>query len=1170
MVADLKQGGEELDKAPFNAKGPLAAREEEMLAFWNREHIFEKSLQKPAPKGDFVFYDGPPFATGLPHYGHLLQSTIKDAVPRYRTMQGWHVPRRWGWDCHGLPLENQIEQELGFKTKRDIEEYGIQKFNTAAQNAVLRYASDWQKIIERFGRWVDMEHDYRTMDASYTESVWWAFKTLYDKGLVYEGFKAMQLCPRCGTTLSNNEVAQGYKDIEDIAVTVKLPLVDESNTSLLIWTTTPWTLPGNTAAAVNAEATYVKVKIGEEFFIVAKDLMEKLSGGEVFAEFLGKTLVGKKYEPPFDYFKNEIHKHKTHAFKVYAAGYVTLDSGTGIVHLAPAFGAEDLALAEKEKIPLIHHVTDEGRFIATVTDFAHLLVKPKGNPKETDAKIAKWLDEKNLLYKQEYLRHSYPHCWRCDTPLLNWASNSWFVKVSALKNKLLAQNAKVSWVPGHVGTGRFNNLLQGAPDWAISRSRYWGAPLPVWRHSKTKELKVIGSVGELLPLVRKSGNRYFVMRHGQARSNVEERLDSGGDLENHLTDYGREGVRASARTIQSKSEIDIIVTSPVPRAKETAALLQKEFNLPDSAVMVDERLRERAMGVFDGKLITEWVNFYMSLRDQFERAPEGAETFTEVKKRVAEFLFEIESRYTNKRVLIVTHGDPAWTLFETAMATPYKTLVNLDTKRGYLHNAEVREISFTPYPHNAQFELDLHRPYIDDIKLGDSLRGEWERVPDVFDCWFESGSMPYASNSYPQKKDTFNPKRLFGLAPKGYPAHFIAEGIDQTRGWFYSLIVLGVGLFGKTPYKAVITNGLILAQDGRKMSKKLKNYPDPMELVEKFGADALRYYLLSSTVIRGEDLRFFEKGVEDVSKKILMRLDNVRSFYELYCTQDSAQKKVLGSASPQPDYFSAQSPASSNVLDRWILARLNQVITESTAGYESYQLDDATRPIADFVDDLSTWYVRRSRDRFKSEGDDKQAALATLRTVLYTIAHVGAPVMPFFAEYLFLSVRHEGDAESVHLSEWPKAQELSAEQKTLIDDMAHTRTLASLGLQAREKAGVKLRQPLAKLIAKKLPADPELCEVLKDELNIKEVVEDAAQGEEVTLDLALTAELKEEGVVRELARTIQEWRKQEKMQMSDRPHYVLKVSAADKHTAEKYKAELMAQTNLGSLQIEAE
>ena len=831
-------------------------------------------------------------------------------------------------------------------------------------------------------------------------------------------------------------------------------------------------------------------------------------------------------------------------------------------------------MAQKEKIPLIHHVTDEGKFIATVSDFAGLLVKPKGNPRETDAKVIEALKARGLLFAEEKIKHSYPHCWRCDMPLLNWASNSWFVKVSALKNKLLSENKKVSWVPSHVGTGRFNNLLQSAPDWAISRSRYWGAPLPVWRHNKTKELKVVGSVEELLPLVRKSGNKYFVMRHGQARSNVEERLDSAGDVENHVTDYGREQVLATAREMKGKHNIDLIVTSPLLRTKETAAIMQKEFGLPESALMVDERLRERSVGVYDGKLITEWVSFFMSLGEEFKRAPEGAETFTEVKKRVAEFLFEIERRYTNKTILIITHGDPSWTLFETALATPYKTLVTLDNKRGYLKNAEVREIAFTPYPHNPDYELDLHRPYIDDIALGNSLNGEWQRVPDVFDCWFESGSMPYASNEYPQRKGTFNPKRLLGLMPKGYPAHFIAEGIDQTRGWFYSLIVLGVGLFGVSPYKAVVTTGLILASDGRKMSKKLKNYPDPMEVVEKYGADALRYYILSSSCVRGEDLRFAEKGVEDVSKKIIMRLDNVRSFYDLYASEEEKQMdggapqglaRGLEQFSSRKIVYPESAVSSPHILDKWILSRLNQVIVESTAGYESYQLDNATRPLADFVDDLSTWYLRRSRERFKFDGPDKEQALTTLRRVLYTVAHVMAPVVPFFAEHLFLSVRESSDVESVHLSEWPRA---GAIDKELLEDMKQTRVLASLGLQLREKAGLKLRQPLAKLVAKKLPTTVELCEVLKDELNVKEVGEDTSQESELWLDTNLTEQLKEEGVVRDYIRAIQEWRKQQNMQMSDRPSHTLAVSAEDKKVIEKYKAQILEQTGLAALHLE--
>ena len=1081
----------------------LSKREEEILDFWNKEKIFEKSLQKTAPKGEYVFYDGPPFANGLPHYGHILASTIKDAIPRYRTMQGYHVARRWGWDCHGLPVENLVEKELGFKNKRDIEEYGIEKFNQAARVSIMKDVSDWKRIIPRLGRWADMDADYKTMDSSYTESVWWAFKNLYGKGLIYEGFKAMHLCPRCGTTLSNFEVAEGYKDIDDIAVTVKLPLVDEPDTSLLIWTTTAWTLPGNAAAAVNADAKYVKVKVGGEFFIVAKErLAAVFEDAEIAEEMYGKDLVGKKYLPTFDYFATELHKHKMHAWKVYTAPYVTMDAGTGIVHLAPAYGADDLALAQKEKIPLIHHVTDEGKFVATVRDFAGLAVKPKGNPRETDEKVAALLKERGLLFAQEKIKHSYPHCWRCDTPLLNWAATSWFVKVSALKSKLLKQNAKIGWTPEHVGEGRFNNGLQSAPDWAISRSRYWGAPLPVWRNAKTKEVKVAGSVLDVLGMVRRSGNRYLLMRHGEAIANANNVLDLEGDPTNHLTKKGEQQAAASAAGLK-KEKIDLIFSSPFLRAQKTAGIVRKELDLP-AEVLVDERLHED------------------NDRDHLA-----------VHRRMGEFLFDIERRYKNKNILIVIHGSPLWSLQQVASRWPSARF----NSKEMLRTAEVKELPFTPYPHNTNFELDLHRPYIDNIDTG-----EWKRIPDVFDCWFESGSMPFASNHYPFKKKIFDPKRFFGFAPKGYPADFIAEGLDQTRGWFYSLIVLGTALFGKSPYKNVIVNGLILASDGQKMSKRLRNYPDPMEVVGKYGADALRYYLLSSSVVRAEDLRFQEKGVDEVSKKLLMRLDNVRSFYELYCPQDPAQKKV----------------ESSHVLDRWILARLGELVRDSTRGYEEYKLDEATRPLGDFVDDLSTWYVRRSRDRFKSDGEDKIQALATLRQVLLTVAKVMAPVMPFFAEDLY---RRTGGGESVHLANWPAALSID---EVLLKDMSAVRTIASQGLQARERAGIKIRQPLGRLTCKSLPADEALRDIIADELNVKEVAEDVSQHEDVVLDTELTPELKEEGTYREWVRAIQGWRKEQGLSMADRPGLLIVTSDAD--FIRKHRETLMEATGLLSLE----
>ncbi len=1108
-------------------KSEAALREEEMLAFWEREGIFQQSLKKDSPKGDFIFYDGPPFATGLPHYGHILASTIKDAVPRYKTMQGYHVPRKWGWDCHGLPLENIIEKRLGLATKRDIEALGVEKFNEAARDAVLEYADDWKKIIPRMGRWADMDDDYRTMDATYTESVWWAFKTLDEKGLVYEGFKSMHLCPRCGTTLSNFEVNLGYKDIKDIAVTVKLELKDEPGTYLLVWTTTPWTLPGNMAAAVHKDYEYVKVRIKkedgtEEKVILAKDRLSIIeSEYEIEETFSGKKLVGRSYIPPFDYFAARDFEHKANAWMIYHADYVELgEEGTGAVHLAPAYGDEDMALAKVENIPIVHHVDHDGHFREFVTDFAGQLVKPKDDEKngvlhlDADIAITKYLQEKGLIFKKENIKHSYPHCWRCDTPLLNYATTSWFVRATELKDQLVAENNNVRWVPEHVGRARFGDWLENVRDWAISRQRYWGAPLPVWRNPDTQEYRILGSLEELQLYVKRSGNTYFVMRHGESVSNehgvVSARHDNDSDV---LTERGRTQVADALAHIPE--DIDLIIHSGFIRTKETAEIIAEARGLSADAIIEDTRIGEVSIAAkFEGKTWAEYNAQFPQFADRYTMKIDGVENRRDVQVRTGEFLYDLEEQYRGKKILIISHAGTIFGLSCAAVGADVDRAHTLWKDGDYMANAEVQPLHFVPMPHNRNFELDYHRPYIDEIELYDESGTKLVRVPDVFDCWFESGSMPYGQQHYPfENLDVFSPDDA-----KGYPADFIAEGLDQTRGWFYSLIVLGTALFGRSPYKNVIVNGLVLAEDGKKMSKSLQNYPDPMLVADKYGVDTMRFYLLSSSIIKGEDLNFSEKGLAELARKNIGRLHNVLAFYELY--RDAA---------------CAPTDASPVAIDRWIRARLAEVIDAVTNGFDAYELDRATRPITDFIDDLSVWYVRRSRDRFKGDDvQDRTYALGTLRYVLTRLAEVMAPTMPFYADYLYRAVRTEGDPESVHLASWPEAPIADMD---ILRDMADVRTIVSLALDARTKANIKVRQPLARLSVKdaeRIVSDSELNALIRDEVNVKEVVAVSAGSDRVVLDTEVTDALRIEGVARDFMREVQEARKNAGLAPQDR------------------------------------
>jgi len=1093
----------------------IAKREEETLASWQDLHIFEKSLKQTKGGEPFVFYDGPPFATGFPHYGHMLASTIKDAIPRYQAMRGRYVRRVWGWDCHGLPIENLIEKELGLEHKKDIEEYGVEKFNEASRASVYRYDTEWKKFIPRIGRFVDMEHSYSTMDASYTESVWWAFKELHKKGLVYQGFKPMHICPRCETTLSNNEVTSNYKDITDISVTAKFELVDESGTFVLAWTTTPWTLPGNVALAVSPDAEYMKVAIGDERYILASARADTALSGKEYttvSRMKGSELVGLQYKPIFDYYSEQgTLDNRENGWKIYGAGFVTMESGTGVVHIAPAFGEDDMNLGTKENLPFVQHVAMDGTMKKEVRDFAGVSVKPKSDEKDghqaTDILIIKHLAGIGALFSKEKIVHAYPHCWRCETPLLNYSAESWFVKVSELKDKLLSENAKTSWVPKNMRDGRFGKWLEGARDWAISRSRYWGSPIPVWQCEKCEAREVLGSRAELLERTKKSGNKYIVMRHGEAESNVKRVVSSkiDGSSAYGLTQNGRMLAEETGKKLKN-NEIDIIITSPLVRTKETAEIVAGAIGFDTRKIIVDERIKEIDTGVFDGRSIDEYRGHFVSMAEKFTKRPEGGENLLDVKRRVMSFLEGLEKEYSGKTILIVTHEYPIW-MFMTGIEGAYiaRGLEIKDGKEDFVATGEVKEIKYAPFPHNADFEFDLHLPYIDEVAVLCKCGGEMSRVPYVFDCWFESGSMPYAQFHYP-----FENKELL---KKNFPADFIAEGVDQTRGWFYSMMVLSVALFDKAPFKNVIVNGMTLAEDGQKMSKSRKNYPDPVDVINKYGADAVRYYLLSSPIVHAEDLAFSERGVDEVVKKITMRIMNVLSFYELY-----------SAGAPQV------RSAHTNLLDHWILARLAELGTDMTGAFDRYELDRAVNPIGLFVDDLSTWYIRRSRNRFKSDEPKERAdALSTTRVVLLEFSKLLAPVMPFLAEHIYQNL--QGVKESVHLDVWPSFDEPNYAD---LSSMAEARRVVSLALEARAKAGIKVRQPLAKLTIKDtlLVGKKELADIILDELNVEDVVIDTGELS-IELDTNITPELKRKGQYRDLLRIVQELRKQTGLTPSD-------------------------------------
>lgn len=1140
-------------------KSDVAKREEEILKFWKENQIFEKTLTKEAPKGEFVFYDGPPFATGTPHSGSLLSSVSKDVIPRYKTMRGYYVRRRWGWDTHGLPIESLVEKKLGLKNKKEILALGIEKFNQTARGMVLEYVHEWKRYVERVGRWVDFDNSYKTMDNTFIESVWWALKKIHEKGHLYEGRKVLMYCTHDETPLAKAEIAmdETYKDITEETVTAKFKIKNPSahnlpeNTFILAWTTTPWTLPGNVGLAVGPEIIYSVVRVGEENLILASERMAILKDvpTNVLKEVKGAELVGIEYEALYEVEK--VARYPGKKWVVMPADFVTTTEGTGVVHTAVIYGEDDYQLGLKEGLPMVPLLNPNGTYNTDAPEFL------RGQYiKKAESLIKPDLKERGLLFSVENHTHRYPHCYRCGTPLIYNAVSSWFINIQAVKEKMLAENEKINWFPAHLKHGRFKHIVDSAPDWTISRNRFWASPLPIWK-DKDGKVTVVGSLDELKAKTKKSGNRYFVMRHGEAESNVNQQVNGDITKQVRLTAQGKKDVEIAAQKLKEKS-IDLIITSPFMRTRETAEIVARGLGLSADAVVEHTGLVEMNHGAHEGKSPHEYSEKYRSSFEAFDTIPEGAETYSAIKKRMGDTLYAIEEKYQGKNILIVSHGDPITALVAASRGLTLKESFDLyfgkNPKEEYPKRAEAFELPFVPLPHNNDYELDYHLPYIDRVELLDENGGKLTRIPEVVDCWVESGAMPFAEYHYPfENKEQFE---------KRAPGDFVSEYIGQTRAWFYYMHAMSVELFNRAPFRHVVTTGTILAGDGEKLSKSKKNFTDPYILFDKFGADAFRYYLMSSVVMQAEDLQFKDEEVKEAYGRVVNILRNTNAFYALY-------KDEAGPASNTSDA----------VLDRWILARLSELIQTMTEAFDTYDAIRATRPVKEFVEDFSTWYVRRSRDRVKGEDEeDKKKALATMRYVLCEFSKVIAPVMPFIAEEIYQGVKEKSEPESVHLCAWPgkSASPVDSILKTfgfgkkdvLLSDMAEVRRVVSLGLEARQKADIKVRQPLGRLTVKSelLKGKTELIELIREEINVKTVFVDSNLNEEVVLDTSLTKELKEEGMVREVLRFIQDKRKQALLQPKDK---VLLVAGdeASRIFAETHWEALRRAANLQGVEV---
>ena len=1132
----------------------LPKLEEKILKFWKDRKVFERTLENRANARRFVFFEGPPTANGMPGMHHFMGRVFKDLFVRYKTMRGYLVTRKAGWDTHGLPVEIEVEKELGLKNKKEIEKYGIAKFNAKAKKSVWKYKDEWEKFTERIGFWLDMDHPYITYDSKYIETLWWIIKQIDNAGHFYKGHKVLPWCPRCGTALSSHEVAQGYEKVAENSVYLKFK-VKGDDLYILSWTTTPWTLPGNIALAVNPSLKYVKIEAHNpaksgglhEFYILAEQRLEKVkellekNGYKVKAsptEVPMRQLLDMEYEPLFEIPALKSDK----SYKIYPADFVTADEGTGVVHTAVMYGEDDYNLGVKVGLPMVHTVDETGKFIGVSKKLNGRYVKSE----EAEKIILEHLRKNGNLLASERYEHDYPFCWRCKEPLLYYARDSWFVAMSKLRKQLLKNNEKINWIPEHLKRGRFGEFLNEVKDWAFSRERFWGTPLPIWQCEKCAEYKVIGSLEDLERYRYRGKNTYFLLRHG-ARTQSH---DEGGEqltasqlaLDKYdLTPEGVKQIEEVAEKIKETGGLDLIFASPFLRTKHTAEIVAKKFGLD---VKIEERLKEIDEGLAcEGKPRSVCLPPHSTVecggkpvdgKPAFDYKFGGGESWRDVRARMFSVIKEIDEKYEGKRILLVGHGDPLWLLYSLTKNLSEEEAIARRTAL-YIDRGELRQTDFKNYPYDETGEVDIHRPYVDGIFLRcPKCQGKMTRVKEVADVWFDSGAMPFAQWHYPENEKLFK---------NNFPADFIAEGIDQTRGWFYTLLAISTLLKKDAPYKNVLSYSHVLDEKGKKMSKSLGNIVNPWDVIEKFGVDAARWYFCA--VNNPADPKLF--SVDDVEKKrrgFVATLMNSLRFLELYDKPVRQGHSAEPSRSPQgrPSGKELKGEAK-NALDKWILSRINNLALMTAEFLDDYDLNAASRALESFaVEDLSNWWLRRSRERFsrhlkgvedpRSEGsgqrprsaDDFEKSLDLFRYLLSELSKMLAPFTPFLAEHVYKKVNNR--KESVHLEDWPKPKKKFI-NPALENQMKELRDFVTLGLAQRKASNIKVRQPLAAITLKKSERfEPELEKLILAELNVKGINYNPAQEEELTLDKKITTELLKESYAREVMRQIQDMRKE--------------------------------------------